>query len=498
MNKVKPLPYDEADPYSIEEYSKKLIGKSFRSIIQSNEGTDRNNIIKDPGPTYDTKENLKLKKIENNDVSNMNNANKGALGQILEECHFYYKINSDNEPDFKAAGVELKATPMRKNKNGSYSAKERLVLNVINFMEIHKELFEQSSFLKKNKLLLLINYLYEEGIDRLDYIIRFVQLFEFPDKDLKIIEDDWNRIVNKIKEGKAHEISEGDTNYLGACTKGATKETKRIQPFNEIMAPQRAFCLKQSYMTAILNEYIIKGKKTYIESLVKNLNELKEKTFESFILEKIDKYSGKTVEELAGLFSIKANPTAKNYASIITDKIRLNILGVQSDKIEEFNKANIRIKTIRVNSNNTINESMSFPTFKFTEIIKEEWETSTLRETFLNIRFLFVIFRYNENNELRLDRGMFWNMPYQDLEDDVKSVWKKTVSTIKDGIRIIKTVGNRDYNNLPNSNENRVAHVRPHGSNKKDTYPLPTGGEFTKQCFWLNNSYLMEQIAKKS
>ena len=38
----------------------------------------------------------------------------------------------------------------------------------------------------------------------------------------KIIIDDYNQINEKIKQGKAHELSEGDTMYLGACTKGAT------------------------------------------------------------------------------------------------------------------------------------------------------------------------------------------------------------------------------------------------------------------------------------
>lgn len=40
-------------------------------------------------------------------------------------------------------------------------------------------------------------------------------------EDLKQIEEDWNLIIKKIRDGKAHEISEADTMYLGACTKGS-------------------------------------------------------------------------------------------------------------------------------------------------------------------------------------------------------------------------------------------------------------------------------------
>lgn len=52
----------------------------------------------------------------------------------------------------------------------------------------------------------------------------------------------------------------------------------------------------------------------------------------------------------------------------------LGITGKVND-IDEFQKANITCKTIRVNENNTITESMSFPAFKFTEIIKENGKT---------------------------------------------------------------------------------------------------------------------------
>ena len=50
--------------------------------------------------------------------------------------------------------------------------------------------------------------------------------------------------------------------------------------------------------------------------------------------------------------------------------------------------------------------------------------------------------------------------------------------------------------------DNGVCHVRPHGRNAKDTNPLPVkdkltnATEYTKQCFWLNNSYIKEIISE--
>ena len=71
-------------------------------------------------------------------------------------------------------------------------------------------------------------------------------------EDLKQIEEDWNYIINKIRNGKAHEISEADTMYLGACPKGANSKDTRTQPFSDIKAMRRAFCFKQSYMTQLV------------------------------------------------------------------------------------------------------------------------------------------------------------------------------------------------------------------------------------------------------
>lgn len=460
--------YNNKDARDIERYAKKLVGKSLRDILEE----------------------------ENIDVKE---GNKGGIGQILEKYYFKLKLNNESEPDFKEAGVELKSGPYKYIRGNKISAKERLVLNIIDYMEEYKKEFKTSSFYKKNSTILLIEYLYEKYKDRLDYIIGYVQLFQFPEKDLKIIEDDWNKIVDKIKQGKAHEISEGDTNYLGACTKGSSKDSTRKQPFNEIEAKQRAFSLKSKYMTYVINEYLDKGKNTYDDSIIKNIEELEDKTFEEIVIEKINRYKGKNLLELALEFGVNYNPEDKAATSRVANAMVKNMLGVEGKSIEEFEKANIKIKTIRLTKNGSLKESMSFPAFKFKEIVEEEWESSCIREIFLNTRYLFVIYQYDNNGSLVLKNSMFWNMPYNDLENEVKSVWEKTRNIINEGIKIIDVKVNKNgkeimYNNLPNSKDNRVAHVRPHATKDEKKDIQPNGEEFTKQCFWLNQSYIKEQI----
>ena len=78
-------------------------------------------------------------------------SNKGGFGQLIENCLFGIENNSDSEPDFLSAGIELKVTPYKVNQNETLSAKERLVLNIIDYMNEYKNTFENSSFWHKNK-----------------------------------------------------------------------------------------------------------------------------------------------------------------------------------------------------------------------------------------------------------------------------------------------------------------------------------------------------------
>lgn len=142
---------------------------------------------------------------------------KGLFGDIIEEYLFGIKNNNDRAPDFKNAGIELKTTPLKRHSKNKYSAKERLVFSMIDYMNIIYEDWNTSSFLEKNKLLLLMFYLFEKDQNILDYKFKFVKLLdllsEISEADIVQIKKDWETIVNKVKDGEAHLLSEGDTAY---------------------------------------------------------------------------------------------------------------------------------------------------------------------------------------------------------------------------------------------------------------------------------------------
>lgn len=411
---------------------------------------------------------------------------KGAIGTVIEESWFGYTPNSESEPDFPEAGVELKVTPYVRGKSG-IRAKERLVCNIINYMEEYDKTFQTSAFWHKCNTMLLMSYEHLHGRLKGDFQIDKAILFSFPEEDLIIIEHDWETIMEKVRAGRAHELSEGDTLYLAACTKGANASSVRQQPFSKLPAKQRAYSLKSSYMTQILNKYIFGNAES--PRIIKSAEVLYTKTFEEYIIDKVRPYYGMTQYQLKWTLGVDSN------AKSLNEILLARMLGVKGRiaYTEEFRKAGIVPKTIRVQKNGKIKESMSFPAFDFVKLSRETcWEESELYNCLAPTKFMFVIFREHESGEYVFERVMFWNIPNDDLEE-VRRVWERTVHTIREGVQLIWT-SRGISNNLPKRTESPVAHVRPHGRDSADTSMLPDGRLMTKQCFWLNNTYIENQI----
>lgn len=473
------LPYNPSDKNSVIEYAKKLKGKSLRQVC-------------DP-------------KVLEHSYSG-----KGNFGQVLEKFYFGYEPNSLAEADFAQIGMELKSSPLKQLKNDEFRSKERLVLNIINYVNVVNQNFENSDFFKKNTSILLIFYLHNAGFDILDYLIKLVDEWNFSSTDLEIIKKDWELITQKIADGKAHELSEGDTFYLGACTKGANALSIRKQPFSEIPAKQRAYSFKQGYVNHIIASIANEQTEIY-GKLITSTEEIKKKTIEEIVIDKFKVYYGKSVDDISKQTGVELNfNDAKNFYSRVTHAI----LNIELDKkIEEFEKANIEIKTIRVEINDSIIQSISFPAFEFEQIYEESWISSEMNET-VEKKFLFIFFK-NDGTTYRLDKVKFWNMPLSD-RNEVRKVWLKTKKVIQEGrvfnsyskdkhgnIKLSKKGNLIRKNNFPKMSDNPVCHVRPHGLDSTKTYPLPIEDnilkvkEYSKQCFWLKNTYVKNEIYLK-
>ncbi len=158
------------------------------------------------------------------------------------------------------------------------------------------------------------------------------------------------------------------------------------------------------------------------------------------------------------------------------------ILARGGQSVEEFEKAEIQLKTVSLSKSGGCREDMSFPAFKCEELVTQDWEDSDFSYQ-VETKFLFVVFKADANGEDRLEKVMYWNMPYEDRLE-AKRVWEDT--KIRVGINA------RD---LPKRKESKVAHVRPHATNKKDVDLTPQGEWLVKRCFWLNGSYIAKVVS---
>jgi DNA mismatch repair protein MutH len=456
--------YNPKDVSSIINYAKQLVGNSLRDVC-------------------------------GDAVKEQRYKGKGNFGQLLEKFYFQYEPNSTSAADFGEVGMELKSTPLKVLSNSSLRSKERLVLNIINYFEVINQKFETSSFYRKNSHLLLIFYLHQYDIDVLDLVIKIVGEWKFPETDLEIIRADWELITNKIKQGKAHELSEGDTFYLGAATKGGKGGNLRGQPNNDIPAKQRAYTFKQGYLNHIIatlsnDQSISYGK------LISSTSQIKNKTIQEIVSNRFKPFLNKSIDDIINkLDNTNLNKSSKNFYSNLTKQV----LGISLDKeIEEFEKAEIKVKTIRLKSNNLPKEDMSFPSFDYCEILDEDWENSKFREI-LETKYFFVFFKYDEQDVLKLHKVKFWNMSQSDIIE-AKKVWQKVRQVVSNGDIVYEVVNGIRHTNFPNKSFNKIAHVRPHAKNSADVLPLPVKDkitkkmEYTKHCFWLNNSYIRDII----
>lgn len=459
-----PASYDKSSIESIFEYAKRLTGVALVDLIPE--------------------VNLEA-----------NRRNRGDLGSLVERHFFEHEPPNNPEPDFAEAGLELKTTGLRRV-DGDFVAKERLVLTMINYESIVNEAWESSTFLHKCNLMLILFYEYESEISVIER--RFVlepmihqlsqldprvpsQETEFlrrqatmvPLEDVAQIRRDWETIQAKVRNGKAHELSEGDTYYLGACRKGSggPREALRVQPFGSERAKARAFSLKQGYMNKLIHN---------IQDKRGRLGVSEESDFEQVTKLRFSPYLGSTIEQLCENLSIELkSPRQKNLKRMIANRI----LEVEGQAPSELQMADIELKTVLLSESGKLKEHLPFPNFRYMEIVTQEWEDSSFCER-LERRFLFVIFRKDSRGFERLEKVFYWNMPFAHREE-ARRVWEET--------RLRVSV---DARSLPGARESYVAHVRPKARDASDTEPTPQGEWLVKKGFWLNNKYVQDVIER--
>ena len=401
------------------EYTKNIVGKTFGDFDKDNELGDKTTL-----------------------------RDKGILGKIIETGFYGYPNNNESRPDFDNLGVELKVVGFEKQKRGKLVAKERTSLSMINYNKIIYEDYEFSRLISKNKKILFIWYFYEENKKIRDFKIEFYQIYDMSiDED--VFKNDFYIIKSKVEKGLAHKLSEGDTEYLGAATKGSNNKPTKSQPYSENKAKSRCFSLKNSYMRYVFN-LNFKNQTTQTIPLEKKYVSVLD-----YVNDKFKPYFGKT--QLGIYEEISNEKPNLNYA--ISKQISNKLIGKDKELPEKddlFKKSNYRIKNITLRVKGTVKDRMSFRTLQKEEFEKD-WEDSEWKSFFEEVKIIVICYQMPNSKSKNGDRRLKFVKKICFTDEEIES-FGKTYNMVKEAIE------KEDENLLPKgkNSERLYLEVMPH------------------------------------
>lgn len=417
-----------------------------------------------------------------------NSKNKGSIGNAIQACYFGIPANSKKDADFHHHNLELKVTPVKQKKNSTLSSKERLSLTMISYKSDYKYSFENSHLFEKCNHMLLIFYLYDETVPIEEFKILQAEKFTIPMEDLPQIKADYEKIMETIRKGEAHLLSESQTTYLAASTKGAGGEKDLInQPFSQELAKRRGFSFKPKYIGAYFNSMY---KPWAFEKLTLETNQ----TLEEFLNQKLLPFNNLSILEIQnklGYLPYKGIKDDKAYLPRLVSKI-FNIENTNLDDVEQFQKGNIKFKTYRIRKEKSSNQDISFRNINFDEILNVPFDESSWYEMLGETKYLFVVFEETgEGNFLK--RHILWNAPpelilaLETLYNQIKYMLQNNEVEVKitynsKGTEVWK-------NNLPKKKFVPYFQIRSKGNKESSFTTLPNGMKFKKQCLFLNKEY---------
>ena len=91
---------------------------------------------------------------------------------------------------------------------------------------------------------------------------------------------------------------------------------------------------------------------------------------------------------------------------------------------------------------------MSFPTYKYTEIVKEEWETSEVKSLFESTKFMFVVFKKNIESDTESKLGDTYKVIKENGSFDVLHFGRRLLQSDKKAYKFFE---NDWQNNFKNS-----------------------------------------------
>ena len=433
---------------------------------------------------------------------------KGVAGQMLHAWFGVGENDSRAEPDLlnvkmpdgQRAGVEIKVVPLKAARAG-VRVKERCKVTSIEYKSLLGEKWPGSRARHKLSVTLFIYYNYAGATAWPDSTVDRIVIWQLDKSPARYtIESDWERTWQFVREGRAHEISEGQAAILGASTAGAGKDSKWVeQPTNPtVRAKQRAFALKPAFLQTTYG--LDKDPSAYQQLPVSEIRDA-EADIRDVILRKLAPHVGRTLADIAkdlGVPDIAASSERRpKHAAYLLVK---RVLGAVSDdkKLVELEALGIKPKTIPARETDMYPfEAMSFPAMKLVEFAEEKWENSELQTHLENI-LMIPLFRRNRDHDYqdsRLGKPFFWT-PEGEEGDAIVKEWRKFKKEVRAGRAAYRLENGRRVSKLTPASKTDYIHLRPKGRDGREDDIDPKGNRTQKLCFWLNQSFVQRLMIR--
>lgn len=394
---------------------------------------------------------------------------KGRVG-VAAEAYFGMEADGLPEPDFRSAGIELKTVPLRP-RNDEVLVKERAFISMIDYHRLVDEDWATASVRRKLSRILFVYYDWRPRAPLGELVVSDVVLWSPTPELMTAFGQDWRAVRDLVRAGRASEISESHGSVLVAATKGPGGPPSRTQPYSSELARQRAWALKPAFLRALLEDHRSGSKWVYEVAT----------TLESRVVAVMRRFAGRRladVEQELGMPSSRS----KHRASLVFRRAVSMWAGTSH---RELLDAGIDLRVVQTDGSLMPYESLSFPAFRYQELIREDWESSELMSRL--DRFIYVPIVGGKGLESAGDcviqPAFSWVPPQADL-DVMEQEWTE----FRDEIRAGKAL------ELTPASRTRVLHVRPKGKDGLDTDPAPGVGPVVKKCFWFNRSYVAEVL----
>jgi DNA mismatch repair protein MutH len=401
---------------------------------------------------------------------------KGSDGRLIES-YFGITGNSDAGPDLDKAGIELKTVPMVPSRHGKAS-KERTVITMVNYAAIVGQDFAGSTLDLKTRLTLYVFFLWGAKGEKAPLEERRVLKVLLHDRSslgLVALRTAYLHVQSQVRLGKAHELSEGDTSPVGACTKARDSRHLTAQPYSSTKAKPRAFAWRPAYTTSLY----VAGQSSNREPQVGSIDELVDRAFERLFM-----HTGKTAENLRSTFAPRISPVNK---SVVWHAVSSILQHGEENLLSGLRTMGITVKTTRVDPETSRpHEGTSFSPFSFVEVHQTPWDESDVLAQLGSI--LFVVFESRKQQavgEAVLRRVKLWQASPTEIAC-LEQEYEKFRSAF----------GTLPPDRWPKASETEMLHVRPHTSTKRDQVPLPGGGTHVRSSFWLNQSFVQEVLRR--